>query len=70
MSTAGSGDVLAGIIASFIGQGNSALDASVNGVYIHGRAGDLAAEKNGIHGMIASDMIHYLPAAIQGILKQ
>ena len=69
MSTAGSGDVLAGIVAAFIGQGNSAVDASVNGVYLHGRAGDIAAEKIGQHGMIASDIIKYLPTAIREVVK-
>ncbi len=65
MSTAGSGDVLAGIIASLIGQGNSSLDAAINGVYLHGRAGDIASEKIGTFGMIASDMIKFLPKAIK-----
>lgn len=65
MSTAGSGDVLAGIIASLMGQKNNAVDAAVNGVYIHGRSGDLAAKRIGTHGMIASDMIKFIPAAIK-----
>ncbi len=64
MSTAGSGDVLAGIIASLIGQGNSASDAAVNGVFLHGKSGDIAAAKFGMYGMIASDMIKNLPLAI------
>jgi hydroxyethylthiazole kinase-like uncharacterized protein yjeF len=68
MSTAGSGDVLAGIIASLIGQGNSISDSAVNGVFVHGRAGDITAAKLGIHGMIASDMIKNLPIAITSII--
>jgi hydroxyethylthiazole kinase-like uncharacterized protein yjeF len=68
MSTAGSGDVLAGIIASLIGQGNSNSDAAVNGVYLHGKAGDITADKLGMHGMIASDMIKNLPSAITSII--
>jgi hydroxyethylthiazole kinase-like uncharacterized protein yjeF len=69
MATAGSGDVLAGIITSLIGQGNSAADASVNGVFLHGKAGDMAADKFGMHGMIASDIIKNLPYAITSIIK-
>ncbi|MDP1676122.1 MAG: NAD(P)H-hydrate dehydratase [Bacteroidota bacterium] len=68
MSTAGSGDVLAGIIASLIGQGNSVSDAAINGVFVHGRAGDFTAGKVGMHGMIASDMIKNLPFAITSII--
>ncbi len=68
MSTAGSGDVLAGIIASLIGQGNSISDAAVNGVFLHGKSGDIAAAKFGKHGMIASDMIKNLPLAITSLI--
>jgi hydroxyethylthiazole kinase-like uncharacterized protein yjeF len=70
MSTAGSGDVLAGIIASLIGQGNTLLDASKNGVFTHGRSGDISSAHLGMHGMIASDMIKYLPSAISSIIGQ
>ena len=68
MSTAGSGDVLAGIIASLIGQGNSNSDAAVNGVFLHGKTGDITADKLGMHSMIASDMIKNLPHAITLII--
>ncbi len=68
MSTAGSGDVLAGIVASLTGQGNSALDAAVNGTYLHGEAGDCAAERIGMHGMIAGDIVRNLPAAIRKVI--
>ena len=63
MATAGTGDVLTGIIASLIGQGYDVFDASQLGVYIHGLAGDIAAKKKGEHSMIASDIIEYLPDA-------
>jgi NAD(P)H-hydrate epimerase len=63
MATAGSGDVLTGIIASLIGQGYDVFDASQLGVYIHGLAGDIAANKKGELSMIASDIIEYLPDA-------
>ncbi|MBI2427910.1 MAG: NAD(P)H-hydrate dehydratase [Ignavibacteriales bacterium] len=65
MSTAGSGDVLAGLIASLYGQGLSAESAAVTGVYIHGAAGDIAASKKGEMGMIASNIIRFLPTTIQ-----
>lgn len=69
MSTAGSGDVLAGTIASFVGQGYDPYEASVMGVYVHGLAGDLAKEEYGEYGMIARDIIEYLPKAISCIVK-
>ncbi|MEW5800295.1 MAG: NAD(P)H-hydrate dehydratase [Bacteroidota bacterium] len=65
MSTAGSGDVLAGIIASMYGQGLSADGAAVSGVFIHGAAGDAAASTKGVLGMIASDIIRSLPTTIR-----
>ncbi len=63
MATAGAGDVLTGIIASLIGQGHDVFDASQLGVYIHGLAGDIAANKKGELSMIASNIIEYLPDA-------
>ena len=63
MATAGAGDVLTGIIASLMGQGLNPADASVLGVFIHGMAGDKAAEKTGEYSLIASDIINALPAA-------
>lgn len=63
MATAGAGDVLTGIIVSLIGQGFDVFDASQLGVYIHGLAGDIAAEKKGELSMIASDIIDCLPDA-------
>ncbi|MCS7164210.1 MAG: NAD(P)H-hydrate dehydratase [Thermodesulfovibrio sp.] len=63
MATAGSGDVLTGIIASLIGQGLSPFYASIVGVYIHGLSGDIASLKKGFHGLIAGDIIETLPEA-------
>lgn len=63
MATGGSGDVLTGIIVSLIAQKMSPVDASVLGVYAHGLAGDLAASELSQRGMIASDLIEYLPYA-------
>ena len=70
MATAGSGDVLTGIIASLAGQGMSPLDAAVSGVYLHGLAGDAAAEEIGEASLIASDVIDALPAAFRSLKGQ
>jgi len=63
MATAGSGDVLTGVITALIGQGLTNFDAGVLGVYIHGLAGDIAAEKTGQVSLMATDIIDSLPAA-------
>jgi ADP-dependent NAD(P)H-hydrate dehydratase len=63
MATAGSGDVLTGIITALLGQGLSDFDAAVLGVYIHGLAGDIAAEKIGQVSLMTTDIIDSLPDA-------
>lgn len=65
MATAGSGDVLTGMIAAFLGQGISAFDAARWGAYLHGKAGDIAAKKYGKPSLIASDIIDAIPSAIR-----
>ena len=60
MATAGSGDVLTGMITAFLGQGMGPFDAAKYGAYYHGKAGDLAARARGKLGMIASDIIDHL----------
>jgi NAD(P)H-hydrate epimerase len=57
MATAGSGDVLTGMILSLLAQGYSPENASVTGVYLHGLAGDIASIKSGYESVIASDII-------------
>ncbi len=69
MATAGSGDVLTGIIASLCAQGVSPEQAASGGAYLHGLAGDLAAEALSTQAMKASDISHYLPQAFQAILQ-
>jgi NAD(P)H-hydrate epimerase len=63
MATAGSGDVLTGVIAALCGQGLNNFDASVLGVYIHGLAGDIAVKELGQVSLIARDLLNYLPKA-------
>jgi NAD(P)H-hydrate epimerase len=65
MATAGSGDVLTGIILSLIAQKNAPLNAAITGVYLHGLAGDIAAEKYGEETMIAGDIIDSLSTAFK-----
>lgn len=60
MSTGGSGDVLAGIIAGMLAGGLTLADAARMGTYVHCRAGDLAAERKGNYAMLASDIISYI----------
>ncbi len=57
MATAGSGDVLTGIILSLLAQSYKPLEAAIIGVYFHGKAGNTAADKKGMHALIASDII-------------
>jgi len=65
MATGGSGDVLTGLIAGLLAQGISSLDAALTGVYLHGLAGDLAAEASSEEALIAGDMILYLGEAFR-----
>ena len=60
MATGGSGDVLTGIITGLLAQSYSSENAALLGVYLHGLAGDIAAERLSMESMIASDIIHYL----------
>lgn len=65
MATAGSGDVLAGVIAGFLAQGYGVFEAAKWAVYAHGLAGDLAVKEKGEAGLIASDILEKIPLAIE-----
>ncbi len=69
MATAGSGDVLTGIILGLMTRGYTSVDAARLGVYLHGLAGDFAADKLGEESLIASDITQYLPVAFKSLLK-
>lgn len=63
MATAGSGDVLTGVLLSLLAQGYTPEETCKLGVYLHGLAGDLAKEKLGERGLISGDIAEYLPSA-------
>jgi NAD(P)H-hydrate epimerase len=65
MATGGSGDILTGLTAALLGQRLPPFEAACLAVFLHGRAGDLAAQKLGEAGMIAWDLLDFLPAAIK-----
>lgn len=63
MATAGSGDVLTGILTALLARGYMPKEAAMIGMYLHGLAGDYAARELGMESLIASDIIQYLPKA-------
>jgi NAD(P)H-hydrate epimerase len=67
MATGGTGDVLTGVITALVGQGLSNFDAATLGVYVHGLAGDIAANKFGQINLIATDVIESLGEAFKKI---
>ena len=70
MATAGSGDVLTGVITSLLGQGVSRFEAAQLGAWLHGFAGDIAAESLGQPSLTAGDLINYLPEAFRRTLEE
>jgi hydroxyethylthiazole kinase-like uncharacterized protein yjeF len=69
MASGGTGDVLTGTIAGFLAQGLDANNSAILGVYIHGLAGDLASIDKGGVGIIAGDLIDFLPKAIKKVIS-
>jgi hydroxyethylthiazole kinase-like uncharacterized protein yjeF len=63
MATAGSGDVLTGLVTGLLAQGYTSVESALIGAWIHGLAGDQAAAKKGVETLIASDIIDHLPEA-------
>ncbi len=71
MATAGSGDVLVGIISALVAQNlKKIFESTAVAVYIHGLAGDLSASQIGQRSIIASDIIKFLPEAIKKAEKE
>ena len=64
MATAGSGDVLTGVIAGLLAQGIGSLESAVLGVYMHGLAGDIAAARLGEMSVTATDILESVPEAL------
>ena len=67
LASGGTGDVLAGAIAGLVAQGLSLRDAAIAGVFLHSQAGEMARKETGNAGMLASDLLPLLPAAIKDI---
>ncbi|NND52070.1 MAG: NAD(P)H-hydrate dehydratase [Flavobacteriaceae bacterium] len=70
MATAGSGDVLTGIITGLISQGYDPVMATIFGAYLHGRAGDMAVQVMGYEGLLASHIINYIGEAFKDLFKR
>lgn len=69
MATAGAGDVLTGLTTALLGQGLAPFAAAQLGVYLHGKAGDLAAEEFGEVSLIATDLIDFIPTAFKSLAE-
>ena len=70
MATAGTGDVLTGMIAALLAQGLQGREAATLGVYLHGTCGEIVATKQTSYDLIASDLIEVLPEAFQTLLAR
>ena len=70
LATAGTGDVLTGVVISLLGQGLTPNDAARTGCYLHGLAGDLAAKRRGKSSLVATDLFDFLPQAIEQLQKE
>ncbi len=69
MAKGGSGDVLTGILTALLAQGYSSQDSALLGVYLHGLAGDLAANELGMNSMIATDLINWIPHSFKKLTR-
>jgi NAD(P)H-hydrate repair Nnr-like enzyme with NAD(P)H-hydrate dehydratase domain len=67
MASAGTGDVLSGMIAGLVAQEMPLFEAAACGVYLHGKAGTLVSQDMGDTGMLASDLLPVLPKVIKNI---
>jgi ADP-dependent NAD(P)H-hydrate dehydratase / NAD(P)H-hydrate epimerase len=67
MATAGAGDALSGVLAGLLAQGMDPPEAAAVGCFVHGLAGDVAARRKGMRGMIASDIVDAIPAALMAL---
>jgi NAD(P)H-hydrate epimerase len=70
MASGGSGDVLTGMIGSFLAQGLDTFSASALSVYLHGLAGDLAADEVTEYSLVAGDIMEYIPLAFKECLGE
>lgn len=69
LASAGSGDVLLGMITGFLAQGTTPVEASIAGVFLHGLCADIAVKRINEYSLIAGDLLDYIPRAINYILK-
>ncbi len=70
LASAGTGDVLAGVIAGLAAQGVPLFEAAACGVYLHGKAGEMVKDKLGDAGMVASDLLPALPLVIKQLKEK
>jgi NAD(P)H-hydrate epimerase len=70
LASAGTGDVLTGVIAGLAAQGLSLFDAAACGVYLHGQAGEMVRQEMGDAGMLAGDLLPVLPKVIMGLKQE
>lgn len=67
MATAGAGDALSGVVSGLLAQGMDPPEAAALGCFVHGLAGDVAARRHGMRGMIATDIVEAIPAALMAL---
>jgi NAD(P)H-hydrate epimerase len=70
LATAGSGDVLTGIIAGLLAQQVSPIEAACSGVYIHGLLGDMLLEERGYFGFLAGELANAIPEALATLVTE